>query len=320
MSWILRAFVIFFLLVLALASRPLAFLGPPMGSAPVSLAFGILVALTALALEAWVRGREPRALAGGTVGIIVAGLAASMVLRAVPDGAFVHGAILRPFVYAVVVWAGAVGGARWARALTRKAEPAAAPARILDTSAVVDGRIAEVVGAGFLEPPLLVPSFVLREIRQIADSDDPARRQRGKRALETLEKLGRSVTIGEDDGVAGNVDERLVALAAARKAALVTTDHNLNRVASLHGVRVLNVNELSMALRPRFVPGETLRLRVVKEGREPGQGVGYLDDGTMVVVEGGRDAVGSEVDTVVTGTTQTASGRMLFVRIGDTAN
>ncbi len=186
-------------------------------------------------------------------------------------------------------------------------------AKILDTSAIIDGRIADVVRTGFLEGPILVPRSVLRELQTIADSPDSIRRARGRRGLEILRQLQTELQVVEDEGP-GEVDERLVRLAKAHRAGIVTTDFNLSRVAELQGVRVLNVNELSSALRPVVLPGEELTVHLVREGKEPGQGVGYLEDGTMIVVEGGRRWIGTSSQVVVTSVLQTSAGRMIFAR------
>jgi uncharacterized protein YacL len=175
------------------------------------------------------------------------------------------------------------------------------------------------VAAGFLTHHLLVPSFVLRELQHVADAADAGRRARGRRGLDVLAALRGSATTRLtilDDDVPGEaeVDRKLVALARSRGADLLTTDFNLNKVAAVHGVRVLNLNELAHAMRPAVLPGETLQLTIVKEGREAGQGVGYLDDGTMVVVEQAKGAVGRTLPVVVTSGLQTAAGKMFFAR------
>ena len=195
---------------------------------------------------------------------------------------------------------------------------------ILDTSAIIDGRIAEVCAAGFLGGPLLVPRFVVRELQQIADSPDILRRTRGKRGFDVLQRLqqlpGARVRLDDRD-VPGerDVDQKLVELARATGGRLVTTDSNLAKVAELSGIAALNVNDLASALRPAALPGETLHLHVVREGKEAGQGVGYLDDGTMVVVDHGRKLIGQVVDVTVTSVLQTPAGRMIFARIAPVA-
>ena len=190
-------------------------------------------------------------------------------------------------------------------------------AKLLDTSAIIDGRIADVVGTGYLDGPLFVPRFVLRELQHLADASDPLRRNRGKRGFEILKRLQdlRCVEVLDANVAdATDVDEKLVGLARQRGARVVTTDYNLNRVAELSGVSVLNVNDLANALKPVVLPGESLRVQVLREGKEPGQGVGFLPDGTMVVVEQGRRLMGQEVPVVVTSALHTSAGRMVFAR------
>jgi uncharacterized protein YacL len=190
--------------------------------------------------------------------------------------------------------------------------------KVLDTSVIIDGRVADVIKAGFLEGPLVVPRSVLAELQRIADSSDALRRNRGRRGLDILQRLQQelqAVQVMEDPREPGvDVDGRLVAMAKALRGWIVTNDFNLNKVAELQGVRVLNVNELSQALRPVVLPGEELSVQVVKDGKEAGQGIGYLDDGTMVVVEGGRKHIGERFDIVVTSVLQTVAGRMIFGR------
>jgi uncharacterized protein YacL len=195
------------------------------------------------------------------------------------------------------------------------AERLAGGPKLLDTSAIIDGRIADVAAAGFVEGPLLVPRFVLAEIQRLADGADPLRRTRGRRGFEILQRLAGAVEIVDADVLeVAEVDAKLVELARRGGARIVTTDYNLNRVAELSGVGVLNVNDLANALKPVVLPGESLRVQVLREGKEPGQGVGFLEDGTMVVVEQGRKLLGQEVPVVVTSALQTSAGRMVFAR------
>lgn len=190
---------------------------------------------------------------------------------------------------------------------------------LLDTSAIIDGRIADISQTGFIDGEMLVPRFVLNELQHIADSPDTLRRNRGRRGLEMLHRLQNEsvtpvrITDMDIEGVR-EVDDRLVMLAKRLRCPIITNDYNLNRVAELQGVRVLNINELANAVKALFLPGETLTVKIVQEGREAGQGVGYLDDGTMVVVEDGKRYIGQELEVVVTKVLQTTAGRMLFVR------
>lgn len=195
--------------------------------------------------------------------------------------------------------------------------PQATP-KVLDTSVIIDGRIAEICLSGFLEGPLVVPRSVLAELQRIADSPDALRRNRGRRGLDILNRLRRemaSVKILEEEApTEQDVDARLVTLARMHRAAIVTTDYNLSKVAELEGVRVLNVNQMAQALRPPVLPGQEISVHVVRDGKEAGQGVAFLEDGTMVVVEGGRRYIGETFDVVVTSALQTSAGRMVFAR------
>jgi len=192
------------------------------------------------------------------------------------------------------------------------------PHVVVDTSAIIDGRIADIVESGFLFGTLVVPRFVLEEVQHIADASDPLRRARGRRGLEILSRMQKDtptpVVIVEDDGEGGEVDARLIGLAKRYSQAILTNDFNLNRVAELQGIRVLNLNALANAVKPAVLPGEELRIRVIQQGREPGQGVGFLDDGTMIVVEGGSRLLDRDVDVSVTRVLQTVAGRMIFAQ------
>lgn len=196
-------------------------------------------------------------------------------------------------------------------------KPAHPEGYIIDTNVLIDGRITDVLATGFLNAPLFVPRFVLDELQRIADSDDPGRRVRGRRGLDLLSTLrsDRSeqiVVLDESVPEEREVDAKLVRLAKARGVSILTNDYNLNRVAQVQDVQVLNLNELTNALRPLVRPGEEISLSVIQEGREAGQGVGFLDDGTMVVVDGGRGLIGQQVAVTVTRLLQTGAGRMVF--------
>jgi len=191
---------------------------------------------------------------------------------------------------------------------------------VVDTSAIIDGRIADIVDSGFLYHRLIIPHFVLEELQRIADSSDTQRRGRGRRGLEILARLQKDgptpIEIVDDDPAeASDVDGKLVVLARMRGAAILTNDFNLNRVADLQSIRVLNINSLANALKPMLLPGDSLKIKIITEGKEAGQGVGYLDDGTMIVVEGGARLVGHELDVVVTRVLQTVMGRMVFAQV-----
>jgi uncharacterized protein YacL len=191
--------------------------------------------------------------------------------------------------------------------------------KVLDTSVIIDGRIADICETGFLEGTLVVPQFVLRELQQVADSSDSLKRNRGRRGLDILQKIqkmvGVDVQIVETDfPEVREVDLKLIELARRISGKIVTNDFNLNKVAQLRGVAVLNINELANSLKPVVLPGEVLRVFVIKEGKEQGQGVAYLDDGTMVVVDQGKKALGRTIEVTVTSVLQTTAGKMIFCR------
>lgn len=195
--------------------------------------------------------------------------------------------------------------------------PPPSPRVIVDTNIAIDGRIPELLRAGFLDATLLVPRFVLDELQRIADSDDHLRRARGRRGLDTLKRLRqefpeRVEVVDAAVPEERDVDGKLIRLAQERGGKILTNDYNLHRVAQVQGVPVLNLNELTNALRPIVLPGEEIQLKLVQEGREAGQGIGFLDDGTMVVVDGGKDLVGTQVPVTVTRLLQTGAGRMVF--------
>jgi uncharacterized protein YacL len=190
---------------------------------------------------------------------------------------------------------------------------------LLDTSVIIDGRIADIARTGFLPGSLLIPRFVLNELQYIADSADSLRRQRGRRGMEVLAQLQREPSIPvriTDIDVEGvrEVDDKLVILARQMRCPILTNDFNLNRIAELQGVTILNINELANAVKSVMLPGEILCIRIIQEGKESGQGVGYMDDGTMVVVENGREHIDKEMNVMVTKVLQTAAGRMIFAR------
>jgi uncharacterized protein YacL len=190
---------------------------------------------------------------------------------------------------------------------------------LLDTSVIIDGRIADIAGAGFLRGDMVVPRFVLNELQYVADSADSLRRVRGRRGLEVLRQLQKehaahTKIVDDDPNEASRVDEKLVMLAKRWQCPIVTNDYNLNKVASLQGVAVMNINELANAVKVVLIPGETLDIEVIQEGREAGQGVGYLDDGTMVVIEDGRSYLNRRIAVTVTKVLQTSAGRLIFAK------
>ena len=198
-------------------------------------------------------------------------------------------------------------------------------AKVIDTSVIIDGRIVDVCEAGFIEGTFVIPQFILQELQHIADSTDSLRRARGRRGLDILHKIQKMTNItvkitDEDFPKIKEVDAKLVALAREMGAKIITNDFNLNKVAELQGVTVLNLNELANALKPVVLPGERMNIFIAKEGKESSQGVGYLDDGTMVVVDNARRRINQQMDVVVTSVLQTTAGRMIFAKLKDDAD
>ena len=215
-------------------------------------------------------------------------------------------------------------GSSKAKELRKKAEVRSNPEQkivgILDTSVIIDGRIADVCETGFLDGDLVIPQFILKELQAIADSSESTKRTRGRRGLDILNKIRKQsyvkIIIDDTDYPSiKEVDQKLIQMAKETGYAILTNDFNLNKVAEVHSLQVLNINQLANALKPIVLPGETMKVQVLKEGKEPGQGVAYLDDGTMVVVDNGRKQIGRNVEVTVTSVLQTTAGRMIFAAV-----
>jgi uncharacterized protein YacL len=280
-------------------------------------------------VESAIERLSPGEIVGGAIGLI-AGLVIAFLVKSVlfeflsvtsQAGGYIA-IVLYILVSLFFAYLGARVGAKQqfgglSRLVGGGSPPPAAVAKIIDTSVIVDGRILEIAGSGFLEGPLVVPRFVLRELQLIADSVDGMKRTRGRRGLDVLAKLQEIMPIeiaDRDYTDVTAVDAKLVRLAKEREGKLVTNDYNLNRVAQVEGVTVLNINELADAVKPVVLPGEELHVAIVRDGKEAHQGVGYLDDGTMIVVENGRRLIGEDVDVQVTSVLQTVAGRMIFAK------
>jgi uncharacterized protein YacL len=276
--------------------------------------------------EGKLQGRSGREILAGvlglTLGLIVALLIGWVIFQIPAVADYPHKFYVIIAMALILGYLGTVVGIRKRgdiRFSSRRQMDGASP-KILDTSVIIDGRIADISESHFIEGRLVVPKFVLDEIQQIADSSDSLKRTRGRRGLEILRRMqlrkDLEVVVDEyDPGGTQGVDAKLVKLAQERSGRIVTNDFNLNRIAELRGVKVLNVNELANALKPVVLPGEEISVRVMKKGKEPDQGVGYLNDGTMVVVEGGSNLINRAVPVVITSVLQTAVGRMIFAKI-----
>ena len=277
------------------------------------------------AVERAIERLAPVELAGGAIGLIL-GLVIAFLIRSIlfefisttgRAGSYI--AILLYIIISIfAAYLGARVGARMhIMPLIPSATVGGGTPKIIDTSVIVDGRIVEILESGFLEGPFVLPRFVLRELQAIADSTDPMKRTRGRRGLEVLSRLQElgvlELSERDFDDVRG-ADAKLVRVAQELRGKLVTNDYNLNRVAGVEGVTVLNINELANAVKPVVLPGEELHVQIIRDGKEPNQGVAYLDDGTMIVVEHGRRLVGEATDVVVTSVLQTVAGRMIFAK------
>jgi uncharacterized protein YacL len=293
-----------------------------------SLALSAGLGLIIILAENRVRKFSLKTLLGAALGSILGIIGATLISSIVGRMQLEKGTenFLQVLVLILMAYIGLISGANkgeyldlsalggiFAERTTRKAF------KVLDTSVIIDGRVSDICKTGFLEGTLLVPHFVLRELQQIADSADSIKRNRGRRGLDILEKMksipGIAVQIVEKDYPdVKEVDLKLIELAKEMSAKIVTNDFNLNKVSQLRGVEVLNINELANALKPVVLPGETMRVFVLKEGKEYNQGVAYLDDGTMVVVDNARRMIGKTIQTQVTSVLQTTAGKMIFGR------
>lgn len=324
MLWFMAARVLFVSSVAAVAS----WLRPFSPIFAFDLAAGLLIGFLFVALESTIRETPvPKmlgALIGGTVGLVIARtIGASLFWIDVEDPrlAFLHVVILLGFPYVGLVVGGRLGD--WLEptklvALFRGPTPQRRY-KILDTSVIIDGRIADVCETGFLDGSLVVPQFVLKELQLVADSSDALKRNRGRRGLDILQKIqkmsGVEVIVSDENfPEVKEVDLKLIELAKSISGKIVTNDFNLNKVAQLRGVEVLNINELANALKPVVLPGEFMKVFILKEGKEYNQGVAYLDDGTMVVVDNARRMISKTIDIVVTSVLQTTAGKMIFGR------
>jgi uncharacterized protein YacL len=297
----------------------------------IAAIFGCVIGASAFALvwglESKMNEFTPKSMLGGGLGIVVASLS-FFALRAVLESLRVPANItlyILPTVFLLLFYLGITIGVRKGFEIdqtTRKnySKNNYRIPKILDTSVIIDGRIADVADAGFIEGIIIVPKFIIKELQYIADSADPIKRVRGRRGLDVLKRMQEIPNISikitsHDFARVREADLKLVELAKSLRGIIITNDFNLNKVAGLHGVKVLNLNQLASAIKPIVLPGETMNIRVVKEGKEENQGVGYLEDGTMVVVDDARKYVGKEIEVSVTSVLQTPTGRMIFSRV-----
>jgi len=292
---------------------------------------GILFAFAALSVEKLIRHIPLKVLAGGTIGLVMGLSIAKLIGFAF---ASVQNTTISVVIYVILScifgYIGIVLGTIKIEELripswpwfSKGAHRNSPYSKILDTSVIIDGRIADIVETGFLGGVLVIPEFVLQELQHIADSPDPTRRVRGRRGLDIIKRLQQEKLIEvridrQDFDNINDVDAKLVALGLRLNAKIVTNDYNLAKVAEVQGIRILNINQLANALKPVVLPGEVLRLHILKEGKEQGQGIAYLEDGTMVVVENASRHLGKEVEVSVTSILQTTAGRLIFTTLKD---
>lgn len=314
------------LLLAGMAAASVAY-GPLPWGAPANLALGVVIGAAIIFLETHIRAVSAKQVAGGFLGALIGVLFALLVsipLAKIPMAgetqAFWQSLALLLFMY-VGLMLGFKRG-EWFDPLSLKAyfyggKVEKKNKKILDTSVIIDGRIADLCETGFMDGTLIIAQFVLKELQQVADSADSLKRNRGRRGLDILQKVRKmsdiDVEISElDYPDVKEVDLKLIELAKDLEAKIVTNDFNLNKVAQVRGVQVLNINELANALKPVVLPGEFMRVFILKEGKEYNQGVAYLDDGTMVVVDNARKLLGKNVDVTVTSVLQTTAGKMIF--------
>jgi uncharacterized protein YacL len=329
-SWVLR------LLLLLICGASGYFLAAGPSRSPqlgvYGLFGGLVVAILTFILETRLRRISLKNLIASIIGLFLGIVIANVVSRAFLSGLLGDRYLTLPFyggLYAICGYIGLRIGYRKGEEIHlhglkpfSKHLPRGENAKILDTSVIIDGRVADIVGTGFLEGPLLIPQFVLNELQHIADSADSIKRTRGKRGLEVLRHMQKQVDLDvritdTDFPSVKEVDSKLIELAKELNGKIVTNDSNLNKVAELQGIDVLNINELANSLKPVVLPGEDMNVKILKEGKETGQGVAYLDDGTMIVVDNGRRNIGRTVDVTVTSVLQTPAGRMIFARLKD---
>ena len=296
---------------------------------------GLFLALLTLLVEKELKKIPIKNLLGSFIGLILGLMVANLISNVFLSDLFNHQQIALPLyggLYGICGYIGLRTGLKKGEEihlsglkLFSKNLPRSENPKILDTSVIIDGRIADITETGFLEGALLIPQFVLSELQHIADSSDSIKRTRGKRGLEVLHHIqkqaGVDVRIIDTDypGVK-EVDAKLIELAKEVRGKIITNDSNLNKVAELQGIEVLNINELANSLKPVVLPGEDMNVKILKEGKESGQGVAYLDDGTMIVIDNGKRQMGKTVDVIVTSVLQTPAGRMIFARLREETN
>ncbi len=323
---VIRAVFIIVLGGSAFALRPATW--DPVFAVAIGVGLGVSIIFFEIRVKTASMRRLIGAAVGSILGIIGAYLVSLVVGRAVPDSAFLQVALLLWMMYVGLIVGASKGDTLNLAAFGSFFVGEKGPKKsfkILDTSVIIDGRIADIAETGFLDGVLVIPQFVLHELQMVADSSDSMKRARGRRGLDILQRIQKmphlNIQIVEEDFPAvREVDMKLIELAKVYDCKIVTNDFNLNKVAQLRGVEVLNINELANSLKPIVLPGETMRVFILKEGKEFNQGVAYLDDGTMVVVDNAKRMISKTVDVSVTSVLQTTAGKMIFGKYDDRAH
>ena len=331
--WILR---ILLFLICGISGYTLTQGISPFPSIPLlGLIGGLLLAALTLLIEKGLKKIPLKNLLGSFVGLILGIMVANLLSNVFFSNLYNYQQTILPLLsvlYGVCGYIGLRIGFKkgeeihlpgWK--LFSKSVPQSENMKLLDTSVIIDGRIADITETGFLEGALIIPQFVLNELQHIADSSDSIKRTRGKRGLEVLHQIQKQARVDvrimdRDYPAVKEVDSKLIELAKEVRGKIITNDSNLNKVAELQGIEVLNINELANSLKPVVLPGEEINVKILKEGKEMGQGVAYLDDGTMIVVDNGRRQMGKTIEVTVTSVLQTPAGRMIFARPKEEAN
>ena len=332
-SWILR---ILLFLICGISGYTLTQGISPFPPIPLlGLIGGLLLAALTLLLEKGLKNIPLKNLLGSFIGLILGIMVANFLSNIFFSNLYNHQQTILSvfgFLYGVCGYIGLRIGYKKGEEFHlpswkpfSKTVPQSGNSKILDTSVIIDGRIAAITETGFIEGALIIPQFVLNELQHIADSSDSIKRTRGKRGLEVLHHIQKQANVDvrivdRDYPAVKEVDSKLIELAKEVRGKIITNDSNLNKVAELQGIEVLNINELANAIKPVVLPGEEINVKILKEGKEMGQGVAYLDDGTMIVVDNGRKQMGKTIDVIVTSVLQTPAGRMIFARLKEEAN
>lgn len=321
--------ILFFILG-ALAGFGIAY---PNNEIPVAVVVGVLFGIVTVVIvwgsEFVIKSYSSKSILGGALGMGAAALsffALTEVLGTLSIPANIFPYISAAFfllLFHIGITVGVSKGKEAGDSNNKYSSKSGGEPKILDTSVIIDGRIADVAEVGFINGPLIVPKFIIKELQHIADSSEPIKRVRGRRGLDVLKRMQKDIPnvsiriTSQDFPEVREADLKLVELAAKIKGVIITNDYNLNKVAGLQNVKILNLNQLSNALKPVVLPGETMNIHVVKEGKEDNQGIGYLEDGTMVVVDEAKRHLGNKIDVSVTSVLQTPTGRMIFSKVKD---